>query len=94
MDNNNLYIAEDFKPTFDPIDGSLIAYIGPNIRASRTTLGLDLSKHDEPSVYIDHDRDDSFTAEDLRELIPALERVLHDMDQYEKGKGGPHDAAL
>ena len=91
MHNNNLYIAEEFKTTYD-FDGSVLSYQGPTIHVGETdaTICLDLDREDQPRVSIDK-RDGDFTSDELRALIPVLQRVLYDMEQYE---GGQHDNAF
>ena len=85
--NHNLYIAEEFKTTYDN-DGSILSYQGPTIHVGETdaTIGLDLTAEDQPRMSIDkHDGD--FTSDELRQLIPVLQMILRDMEQYE----GAHD---
>jgi len=87
MHSNNLYIAEEFRPQYDQVDGSLVSYSGPTMQVGETStfIGLDLSADDRPGMFIDK-HDDDFSSDELRALIPVLQRVLHDMEQYENGK--------
>jgi hypothetical protein len=92
MHNNNLYIAEDFRAEIDEVDGSIVCYSGPTMQVgeTETTIGLDLSTEDKPSMFIKKP-DGDFTTDELRALIPVLQRVLHDMEEYE---GVPHEPAF
>lgn len=94
MHNNNLYIAEEFRPQYDQVDGSLVSYVGPNLQVGETKfeVKLDLTTNDEPIMFLDSQTmDDAYRIDDLRALIPVLQRVLHDMEQYE---GVPNDSEL
>lgn len=85
MHNHNLFIAEVFETIYDN-DGSVLGYRGPNIQVGETgsTIGLDLTIDDQPRMFFDMP-DGDFSSAELRQVVPVLQQVLRDMEQYEGG---------